>query len=37
VALTPYGSYEFALEDIDGRILGVGHIREERTFFNTDG
>lgn len=31
--MTPYGSYEFGLEDIDGRRIGVGRIRDEGVFF----
>ena len=32
-ATTPYGSYEFALEDIDGRRVGIGRIKDEGVFF----
>jgi uncharacterized glyoxalase superfamily protein PhnB len=32
---TPYGSYEFALQDIDGRIIGVGHVKDEQRFFGS--
>jgi catechol 2,3-dioxygenase-like lactoylglutathione lyase family enzyme len=32
-ALTPYGSYEFVLEDIDGRRIGIGRIKDEDVFF----
>ena len=31
--LTPYGSYEFVLEDIDGRRIGIGRIKDEDVFF----
>jgi catechol 2,3-dioxygenase-like lactoylglutathione lyase family enzyme len=31
--LTSYGSREMAFEDIDGRIIGVGCIRDEAVFF----
>jgi len=33
LGLTPYGNYEFALEDIDGRVIGIGHIQKPQTFF----
>ncbi|HTX93336.1 MAG TPA: VOC family protein [Anaerolineales bacterium] len=26
---TPYGSLEFAFRDLDGRIVGVGHVKKE--------
>ncbi|MGD0173421.1 MAG: VOC family protein [Anaerolineales bacterium] len=32
-AMTPYGSYEFVVEDIDGRRIGIGRIKEEGVFF----
>ena len=32
-AMTPYGSYEFVVEDVDGRLIGIGRIRERETFF----
>jgi uncharacterized glyoxalase superfamily protein PhnB len=32
-ASTPYGSYEFVLQDIDGRRIGIGRIRDEAVFF----
>jgi catechol 2,3-dioxygenase-like lactoylglutathione lyase family enzyme len=32
-ALTPYGSYEFVLQDIDGRRIGIGRIKDETIFF----
>jgi uncharacterized glyoxalase superfamily protein PhnB len=32
-ALTPYGSYEFVVEDVDGRQIGIGRIRDEDVFF----
>ncbi|MEA5077724.1 MAG: VOC family protein [Anaerolineaceae bacterium] len=36
--LTAYGSIEFVFEDIDGRQIGVGRIKEKETYFkNTDG
>jgi catechol 2,3-dioxygenase-like lactoylglutathione lyase family enzyme len=31
--MTPYGSYEFVIEDIDGRLIGVGRIKEKDVFF----
>ena len=32
-SMKPYGSYEFSIEDIDGRIVGFGQIRDRETFF----
>jgi catechol 2,3-dioxygenase-like lactoylglutathione lyase family enzyme len=32
-AMTSYGSYEFVLEDIDGRRIGIGRIKDEGVFF----
>jgi uncharacterized glyoxalase superfamily protein PhnB len=32
-AMTPYGTYEFVVEDVDGRLIGIGLIRERETFF----
>ena len=32
-AMTPYGSYEFVLEDVDGRRIGIGRIKGEGVFF----
>jgi catechol 2,3-dioxygenase-like lactoylglutathione lyase family enzyme len=32
--LTPYGSYEFAIEDVDGRQIGIGRITREEVFFS---
>jgi catechol 2,3-dioxygenase-like lactoylglutathione lyase family enzyme len=32
-AVTSYGSLEFVFEDIDGRSIGVGCIRDDDTFF----
>ncbi len=34
---TAYGSREFVLEDIDGRLIGVGCIQDEATFFGEGG
>jgi uncharacterized glyoxalase superfamily protein PhnB len=31
--LTPYGSYEFVVEDIDGRRIGIGRIKDKDVFF----
>lgn len=31
--LTPYGCYEFVFEDIDGRRIGVGLVRQNEVFF----
>lgn len=32
-AMTPYGSYEGVVEDIDGRHVGIGRIRERHALF----
>ena len=32
-AMTPYGSYEFVLEDVDGRLIGIGRIKDKEVFF----
>ncbi|MGD0862182.1 MAG: VOC family protein [Candidatus Limnocylindrales bacterium] len=32
-AMTTYGSYEFVVEDVDGRLIGIGRIRDRETFF----
>lgn len=32
-AMTAYGSYEFVLEDIDGRRIGIGRVKDEGVFF----
>ncbi len=31
--ITEYGSYEFVIEDIDGRLIGIGRIKDNETFF----
>jgi uncharacterized glyoxalase superfamily protein PhnB len=31
--ITPYGSSEFAFQDCDGRIIGIGRIKDEAVFF----
>jgi catechol 2,3-dioxygenase-like lactoylglutathione lyase family enzyme len=36
-AMTPYGSYEFVVEDVDGRLVGIGRIRDADVFFRRDG
>lgn len=30
---TNYGSYEFVIEDIDGRLIGIGLIYDNKTYF----
>jgi catechol 2,3-dioxygenase-like lactoylglutathione lyase family enzyme len=35
-AMTTYGCYEFVIEDIDGRRIGVGRIRDEEVFFGDE-
>jgi catechol 2,3-dioxygenase-like lactoylglutathione lyase family enzyme len=32
-AVTPYGAYEFVVQDEDGRLIGIGHIRDRDRFF----
>jgi len=32
-AMTSYGTYEFVVEDADGRLIGIGQIRDPETFF----
>jgi catechol 2,3-dioxygenase-like lactoylglutathione lyase family enzyme len=32
-AMTAYGSYEFVVADVDGRLIGIGRIRDRDTFF----
>ncbi|HEY5118600.1 MAG TPA: VOC family protein [Anaerolineales bacterium] len=36
-AMTAYGSYEFVVEDIDGRRIGIGRIKDEGLFFKDGG
>jgi catechol 2,3-dioxygenase-like lactoylglutathione lyase family enzyme len=36
-AVTAYGSYEFVIEDIDGRLIGIGKIRDSEVFFRGRG
>jgi len=31
--LTSYGSYEFVFEDMDGRLIGIGDIKDNEVFF----
>lgn len=33
--MTEYGSYEFVVEDIDGRLIGIGRIKDRNRFFGT--
>jgi len=33
--MTPYGSYGFVLEDIDGRRIGIGRIKDKSVFFKS--
>jgi len=35
-AMTAYGCYEFVIEDIDGRRIGVGRIRDKAGFFGDE-
>jgi predicted lactoylglutathione lyase len=30
---TSYGSYEFVIKDIDGRLIGIGRVADQSTFF----
>jgi catechol 2,3-dioxygenase-like lactoylglutathione lyase family enzyme len=32
-ALVAYGSYEFVVEDVDGRYVGIGRVSQRDTFF----
>jgi len=32
-AMTPYGSCEFVVEDVDGRLIGIGRISDRERFF----
>ena len=34
--ITPYGSKEFKIEDIDGRIIGIGKVQDYDKFFKRD-
>jgi uncharacterized glyoxalase superfamily protein PhnB len=34
-AMTSYGAYEFVVEDVDGRLIGIGQIRDRETFFRS--
>jgi catechol 2,3-dioxygenase-like lactoylglutathione lyase family enzyme len=36
-AATPYGSYEFVVQDIDGRRIGIGRVKDEAVFFGGPG
>jgi hypothetical protein len=31
--MTPYGSCEFVVEDVDGRLIGIGRISDRERFF----
>lgn len=31
--MVPYGSYECVLEDIDGRWIGIGRVKQREVFF----
>ncbi len=33
LAMTSYGSLEFAIEDVDGHVIGIGRIAERDVFF----
>ncbi len=33
--MTEYGSYEFVMEDIDGRLIGIGRIKDNNQFFKS--
>jgi len=33
-AMTAYGSYEFVVEDVDGRLIGIGRVSDRETFFH---
>ncbi len=35
-AMTAYGSYEFVIQDIDGRRIGIGRIRDKEVFFGDE-
>lgn len=35
-AMTEYGSYEFVVEDIDGRRIGIGRIKDKGVFFGSE-
>ena len=32
-SLTPYGSYEFVMEDVDGQRIGIGRVEDEEVLF----
>ncbi len=34
-AVTTYGCYEFVVKDIDGRLIGIGRIKDNATFFKS--
>ena len=33
-AMTAYGSYEFVVEDVDGRLIGIGRVSDREVFFH---
>jgi predicted lactoylglutathione lyase len=33
--ITEYGSYEFVVEDIDGRLIGIGRVKNNEQFFKS--
>ena len=33
--VTSYGCYEFAVKDTDGRLIGIGKIKDNNTFFKS--
>jgi uncharacterized glyoxalase superfamily protein PhnB len=35
-AMTPYGCYEFVVADIDGRMIGIGRIRDQEIFSGSE-
>jgi catechol 2,3-dioxygenase-like lactoylglutathione lyase family enzyme len=37
LGITEYGSSEFSFRDCDGRIIGVGRIRDKKIFFGDAG
>lgn len=34
--MADYGCYEFVIEDVDGRLVGIGHISDEGAFFGRE-
>jgi hypothetical protein len=31
--MAAYGTYEFVIEDVDGRLIGIGRISDREIFF----